>query len=62
MKGEWRVSSNNIGGTKYYIAYRLLDIQKVDHGGNREYAGEYESDKKKVEKLVDELNGKEKEK
>lgn len=34
MKGKWRVTYNG----SYYEVYRLRDIARVDHSGNREYA------------------------
>lgn len=55
--GKWQVSSNFIGGGRMYIAVRLIDKDKTDHSGNREYAGGYSSDREAVQKLVDELNG-----
>ena len=56
MKSEWRVSSNIINGEKKYIVYRIRDIHEVDHSGNREYAGEYVSDKNTALELADSLN------
>lgn len=58
MKSEWRVSSNIINDEKKYIVYRIKDIHKVDHSGNREYAGEYVSDKNTALELADSLNKK----
>lgn len=40
MRSKWKVSSQYIGDEKVYRVYRLRDISKVDHSGNREYAGE----------------------
>ncbi|PPK80649.1 hypothetical protein BXY41_106239 [Lacrimispora xylanisolvens] len=40
MYGKWKVSSQYIGDEKIFQVYRLRDISKVDHSGNREYAGE----------------------
>lgn len=57
---EWRVSSQyDASGQKIYIAYRLRDVNEVDHSGNREYYGNYNTDKKAVQKIVNELNEKE---
>lgn len=65
MKSEWRISSNFINDEKMYIAYRLLDENKVDHSGNREYIersgkpyyrGGYTPNRELVERLVTELN------
>ena len=36
---EWRVSSMWLNGKKYYQVYRIKDMKKVDHSGNREYKG-----------------------
>jgi hypothetical protein len=36
---EWKVTSNIIGGVKMYAVYRLIDTQKTDQSGNREFAG-----------------------
>lgn len=65
MKSEWRVSSNIINGRKMYIAYRLRDVNGIDHIGNREYnensgapyyRGGYTEERALVERLVAELN------
>ncbi len=40
MRSKWKVSSQFIGDEKVFQVYRLKDISKVDHSGNREYAGE----------------------
>lgn len=65
MKSEWRIASNLIDGRKMYIAYRLLDVNRVDHSGNREYIersgapyypGGYTADRELVKRLVEELN------
>lgn len=53
MKSEWRRSYNPMAG---HIAYRLRDINEIDHSGNREYYGEYSDDKETVEELVRKLN------
>ena len=37
MKSEWRVSTNYVCGGKEYQVYRLLDVNKTDESGNREY-------------------------
>ena len=36
---EWRVSSMWLGKKRYYQVYRIKDMTRVDHGGNREYKG-----------------------
>ena len=59
MKGLWKIESNLIGAQKMYRIYRLLDTAKVDHSGNREYAGEYVEDRKTLEIVVEQMNQKE---
>lgn len=56
MKSEWKISSNYIDGAKQYIAYRIRDMAKPDHSGNREYAGDYTTNRNEVQALVDKLN------
>lgn len=56
MKSEWRVTSNIIGSEKMYAVYRLIDAQKTDHSGNREFAGEYVKNRGAAEFVVTELN------
>lgn len=56
MKSEWRVTSNNINGKMMYAAYRLIDMNGVDHSGNREYAGKYIEDKQLVQAAANALN------
>ena len=36
MKSEWRVQRNYVVGETLFIVYRLRDIDKEDHSGNRE--------------------------
>lgn len=60
MKSEWRVSSNPIGpGEFLYCVYRIRDIEKVDHSGNREIFDSYIS-RDIAEMKASELNRKEK--
>ena len=60
MKSEWRVSSNPIGqGDFLYCVYRIRDIEKVDHSGNREIFDSYIS-RDIAEMKASELNRKEK--
>ena len=56
MKSEWRVTSNIIGDEKMYAVYRLIDAQKTDHSGNREFAGEYLLERGWAEDLAEKLN------
>lgn len=55
---EWKVTSNYIAGEKMYAAYRLRDVNAVDHSGNREYAGGWSNNREAVQVVVDQLNGK----
>jgi len=48
-----------IGDTKKYAVYRLIDVNEVDHSGNREFAGKYVEDKKIALFVAQELNKKE---
>ena len=57
IRSEWKVTCNRIDGVKVWAVYRLLDVNEVDHSGNREYATKYMTDKAKVEKIARELNG-----
>ncbi len=59
MKSEWRVTSNNINGQKMYGVYRLLDINAVDHSGNREMSGGYVDNREDAQVVADALNAKE---
>ena len=44
MKSQWRVSKNPIGPDEYvYQVYRLLDVDAVDHSGNREIYNVYDT-------------------
>lgn len=61
MKNEWKVRSNSINGQKMYFVYRLRDTSLVDCMGNREYAGEYITDRKTCEAIAKALNENEQE-
>lgn len=43
MKSEWRVTTNYVatdeGRVPMYGVYRLLDVNGIDHSGNRETLG-----------------------
>lgn len=56
MKGKWRVTSNPIDGKTLYRVYRLRNVAEVDHSGNREYAGEYVTDRDQAASAADQLN------
>jgi hypothetical protein len=53
---EWRVSSMWLNGKKYYQVYRIKDMKKVDHSGNREYKGGLMEDEFKAISLAKRLN------
>ena len=55
MKSEWMVSKNPIAGKTFYQVYRLYDKQKIDHNGNRETKGMYET-REEAERLAKLLN------
>lgn len=56
---EWRVSSMWLGKKKYYQVYRIKDMKKVDHSGNREYKGGLMEDEFKAMALANKLNAEE---
>ncbi len=56
MKGKWKVTSNPIGDRIKYAVYRLLDTQKTDHSGNREFATPYLDDREQAQAIADEMN------
>lgn len=60
MKGPWKITSQVIGDRKKYAVYRLIDINGVDHSGNREFAGGYTENKQAAELVAEQLNDKEK--
>lgn len=53
---EWCVSSMWLNGKKYYQVYRIKDMKKVDHSGNREYKGGLMEDEFKAISLAKRLN------
>ena len=55
MKSEWKVTSNYIGKTVYGV-FRTIDINAVDHSGNREMSGGYVDSRKEAEELAKYLN------
>lgn len=61
MKSEWRVGKNPAGERYCYQVYRLYDIQKIDHSGNRAVYGLYDS-REEAEAKAKELNEEEEEK
>lgn len=57
-QSEWRVSTNPVAGKTFYGVYRTRDLNAVDHSGNRETCGYYET-REEAEKLAAALNAEE---
>ena len=55
---EWRVSSMWLGKKRYYQVYRIKDMKKVDHSGNREYKGGLMENEYTAMSLAKKLNAK----
>ena len=55
---EWRVSSMWLGKKRYYQVYRIKDMKKVDHSGNREYKGGLMENEYTAMSLAQKLNAK----
>ena len=60
-KGKWIVMSARVDGGKIFRAYRLRDAERSDTEENREYAGDWCTDRRAVEALARYLNDKEEE-
>lgn len=58
MAGKWMVTANPVGGSMLYAVYRLRDVDKIDHSGNREYASSYIEDKDTALTIAEGLNKK----
>ena len=56
MRSEWKISSQYLGGKKYYQVYRIKDMRRVDHSGNREYAGRMTPNEHEAIALAEKLN------
>lgn len=56
MKSEWKITSNLIDGKMFYGVYRLLNMNEVDHSGNREHHGDFVQDRGKAVGLAEKLN------
>lgn len=56
MKSEWRVTANLIGGEMKYGAYRLRDVNEIDHSGNRETSDRWFNDREIAEDVVRIMN------
>lgn len=54
-ESKWEITTNYIDGKKLYGVYRIIDINEVDHSGNREVKGYYDS-REKAEEIAEELN------
>ena len=55
---EWWVSSMWLGKKRYYQVYRIKDMKKVDHSGNREYKGGLMENEYTAMSLAQKLNAK----
>ena len=55
MMGEWKVSRNPIGEKTFYQVFRIRDTSKLDHSGNRETRGLYET-REEAERIAANLN------
>lgn len=58
-KGKWIVAAARVDGGRIFRAYRLRDAERSDIEPNREYAGDWCTDRKAVEALARYLNDKE---
>jgi hypothetical protein len=56
MKSKWKVTSNRINGQTMYGVYRMVDVNAVDHSGNREMAGGYVAYREAAQILANKLN------
>lgn len=56
MKSEWRVQVNYCCGDIYYQVYRIRDVTKTDHSGNREHKGGLFDSESEAQKFADKLN------
>ena len=58
MTSEWMVSHTWIGGCCFHQVYRIKDLNEVNHAGNRETYGTYDTDEE-AQRIAAELNIKE---
>ena len=42
--GEWKVSHTYAGGQVFYQVYRLKHPSQIDHSGNREIVGTFDTE------------------
>lgn len=59
-ENPWKVTSNPVGDKCIYGVYRFIDPDEVDHSGNREFYGEYLTNKQEAITLAARLNEEEK--
>lgn len=52
----WRVSTNPVAGKKFYQVYRIIDVDQIEHSGNRETRGGLYESRQDAEKLAALLN------
>lgn len=52
----WEVASNIIAGERMYGVFRLIDIDGVDHSGNREMFGGYTPNREEAVVVAMRLN------
>ncbi len=52
----WKISTNVVAGKKFYQVYRIIDINEVDHSGNRETRGGFYESRLDAEALARRLN------
>ena len=53
---EWRISTNPVAGKKFYQVYRIIDVDQIDHSGNRETRGGFYESRRDAEALARRLN------
>ncbi|MBS3885587.1 MAG: hypothetical protein KGZ56_00860 [Dethiobacter sp.] len=56
MKSMWKLTSNMIGEKRVYGVYRILDVNGVDHSGNREMHGNYMDSREEAMAIAERLN------
>lgn len=53
---EWKISTNIVAGKEFYQVYRVIDVNEVDHSGNRETRGGFYERLRDAQKLARHLN------
>ena len=56
MSSKWLVTSNRIAGMQMYQVYRSIDVNEVDHAGNREKRGPLFENAEQAQRLADKWN------